>query len=406
MSKPSAFVSYSKSGHDLADLARHKLREGGIEVWLDKTSIKYGSEWRDEIDKGIISSDVIIVLLDEESSKSLYVTYEWAFALGKGKLVIPIKIDDCKLHPRLDVLQYIDFSKGQRPWDKLIERVKEGNEGNAEEAVNTKEIEIAAREAKLVENESNLAIRNTKLDDRAKKLEEEKKELELAKSELSIIIGSKTYLPTIKILNLRADEGTKKLCSDDLKGLYRLVCLEELYLDSNRITDLSFLNGLEKLKILSLHENEVIDINALSYMKNLIEIDLSCNKILDISPLSTLTNLEKLSLSNYKYDITRLSKLPELTSLSLYNCEITDLTPLADLQKLRYLELTFNSIADLSSIVKLSELEELELGYNDNLVDISPLAQLRKLRRVVLKNTAVTDWSPVGHVKIVVGRPD
>ena len=117
------FVSYSTSRHDLADLTRSKLRDAYIDVWLDTESIEVGADWRREIDAGILASDSVIVLLDKDSSVSPYVTYEWAFALGNGKTVIPIMIEDCKIHERLNVLQYIDFKDGKRDWSSLIRRI-------------------------------------------------------------------------------------------------------------------------------------------------------------------------------------------------------------------------------------------------------------------------------------------
>ena len=99
------FISYSSTRYDLADLTRSYLERNKINVWLDTASIEVGADWRNEIDSGILASDLVIVLLDKESSVSSYVTYEWAFALGNRKPVIPIMVEDCKIHERLSVLQ-------------------------------------------------------------------------------------------------------------------------------------------------------------------------------------------------------------------------------------------------------------------------------------------------------------
>ncbi len=119
----SVFISYDSQHEDFAELVTMKLEKEGIEVWKDTYQIAAGTEWRNEIDQGLINCDVIIVLLNEISTKSPYVTYEWAFALGNSKHIIPLLIEECDVHPRINILHYLNFKNG-RPWDKLIERIK------------------------------------------------------------------------------------------------------------------------------------------------------------------------------------------------------------------------------------------------------------------------------------------
>lgn len=118
------FISYNSKNEDFAELVTMKLEKQGIVVWKDTNQIASGTEWRNEIDNGLLNCDAIIVLLNEVSTKSPYVTYEWAFALGSGKHIIPILTEECEVHPRINILQYLNFKNGQRPWDKLTERLK------------------------------------------------------------------------------------------------------------------------------------------------------------------------------------------------------------------------------------------------------------------------------------------
>lgn len=119
----SVFISYDSKHEVFAELVTMKLEKEGIEVWKDTYQIAAGMEWKNEIDQGLMNCNIIIVLLNEISSKSSYVTYEWAFALGKSKHIIPLLIEECEVHPRINGLQYLNFKDG-RPWDKLIERIK------------------------------------------------------------------------------------------------------------------------------------------------------------------------------------------------------------------------------------------------------------------------------------------
>ena len=125
--KPKIFISYSSSDSDFTELMKMKLEEANISVWKDTNEISAGDEWRKEIDYGLLNSETIIVILNTNSSKSSYVTYEWAFALGNGKNIIPILTEKCEIHPRIKVLQYMDFTDNKRPWKVLIERIKELN---------------------------------------------------------------------------------------------------------------------------------------------------------------------------------------------------------------------------------------------------------------------------------------
>ena len=120
------FLSYSTKDYFFAELLAIKLGEAGITLWRDQGSLVAGSDWRQGIETGISNSVAVIVALSSYSTESSYVTYEWAYAIGKGKTVIPIKISECQMHPRLESIQYLDFRiSNSLPWELLIERVKE-----------------------------------------------------------------------------------------------------------------------------------------------------------------------------------------------------------------------------------------------------------------------------------------
>ena len=120
------FISYSTKDHYFAELAGIKLAEAGINLWRDQGQLRPGSDWRNGIERGISESIAVLVALSENSAQSSYVTFEWAYGLGKGKTVIPVKLEACALHPRLEPIQSLDFSiPGSLPWNLLIERIRE-----------------------------------------------------------------------------------------------------------------------------------------------------------------------------------------------------------------------------------------------------------------------------------------
>ena len=125
--KGQVFISYSSANIIFANIVRTKLKRNGINVWMDKKLLG-GDNWRKEIEIALKESDIVLILLDTESVQSYYVTYEWAFALGhkKEEMVIPLVIEDCKMHQRIDwngTQQHIDF-RNRKNWKKLIGTIK------------------------------------------------------------------------------------------------------------------------------------------------------------------------------------------------------------------------------------------------------------------------------------------
>lgn len=120
MSKLKIFVSYAHKNtrsRDFIDMLELKVNNGyfnkdhtTFELWTDR-HINPGDEWQKEIDQKISESFAIVVLITPESVQSHYVTYEWAFAIGLKKVVIPIVLETSSgLHERLQAIQWADIS--------------------------------------------------------------------------------------------------------------------------------------------------------------------------------------------------------------------------------------------------------------------------------------------------------
>jgi len=130
------FLSYSTKDHYFAELAGIKLAQANIMLWRDKGQLVAGTDWRQGIEHGISTSLAILVALSSHSAESSYVTYEWAYALGKGKTIIPLKLMECSIHPKLEPIQYLDFSiPGVLPWESLIERIREIETPDSDQSV-------------------------------------------------------------------------------------------------------------------------------------------------------------------------------------------------------------------------------------------------------------------------------
>ena len=66
------------------------------------------------------------------------------------------------------------------------------------------------------------------------------------------------------------------------------------FVNTNKISDVSALSGLIKLKHLSLGSHSISDVGPLYGLVNLLSLDLKNNSIADVSPLRELVGLEKL----------------------------------------------------------------------------------------------------------------
>lgn len=118
------FISHAHKDADFAELLKLHLEKYNISGWIDNERLKVGQDWREEIDTSIESSLAIIVVMTPEARKSEYVTYEWAYAWGKSKKIFPIMLEQTPLHPRLESLQYLDFTnRVSRPWNSLIKSI-------------------------------------------------------------------------------------------------------------------------------------------------------------------------------------------------------------------------------------------------------------------------------------------
>jgi hypothetical protein len=119
------FISYSHEDSDFAEVLINKIEKEGLSVWADNDKLNAGEDWRSTIDQAIKEAFVLIVVMSPAAKSSEYVTYEWAFAWGAGVKVIPVLFKPTELHPRLETLQYLDFTnRSFRPWDKLVRLVK------------------------------------------------------------------------------------------------------------------------------------------------------------------------------------------------------------------------------------------------------------------------------------------
>lgn len=130
------FLSYHRSDASFAAVLRGRIEAAGYGTWIDTSRLRAGDDWRVEIDQGIKDALAVIVVMTPKAKASEYVTYEWSFAIGAGIRVIPILRKRVEFHPRLGVIQFLDFTREvSYPWDQLLEVLREGRDGGSNSSI-------------------------------------------------------------------------------------------------------------------------------------------------------------------------------------------------------------------------------------------------------------------------------
>ena len=123
--------------------------------------------------------------------------------------------------------------------------------------------------------------------------------------------------------------------TDVPKGLEKLTQLTKLYLNSNKLTDVTGLEKLTQLTWLNLENNQLTDVKGLEKLAQLTNLVLSRNQLTAVpKDLEKLTQLKYLVLSrNRLTDVKGLEKLTQLTSLYLANNPDLTKAQIAELKK-------------------------------------------------------------------------
>ncbi len=106
-----------------------QLKEADIPVWSD-IEINAGNIWFSEIEKQLRQSFALIVIVSNTSLESHWVTFEWAWALGRDILVIPLIVEELtkEIHIALAQCQYQKLNDDLTIPDKIIHLLKQQNQ--------------------------------------------------------------------------------------------------------------------------------------------------------------------------------------------------------------------------------------------------------------------------------------
>lgn len=91
------FISYSSAYRKLVDALVHYLEENKITCWYAPRDITPGVEYAEAIDVAIKKSRFFIIIVSDLSQQSNWCRSEVNLAVGYGKTILPVRIEDVEL---------------------------------------------------------------------------------------------------------------------------------------------------------------------------------------------------------------------------------------------------------------------------------------------------------------------
>lgn len=203
---------------------------------------------------------------------------------------------------------------------------------------------------------------------------------------LDLQLSSVSDLEGLQYLNnLSKVRITESSSLTDLSRLSINPKLNRLALDASVKVNLDdFARDFQQLEELYLGSRGLTDVTALGKMVNLKHLDILGNNVTDLSPLATLVNLEYLDVFS--------------------NGELVDISVIQNFSNLKIFRGSYTKIDDLSAFASLSKLEEIvlyDVGGVVGIVDVSPLKNLTNLDTLIVAAIpGIANIETVSHLPI------
>jgi hypothetical protein len=137
--KPGAiFVSYARDNIDVARAIVERLRDAGLEVWLDLGKLQPGDAWDVKIRRNIEACSFFVALISRETNARPegYFRREWNIAADRAlnfaddvTFLLPVTIDDtaaysARVPERFRAMHWTVLRDGQ-PTSEFVEHLKQ-----------------------------------------------------------------------------------------------------------------------------------------------------------------------------------------------------------------------------------------------------------------------------------------
>ena len=140
---PEIFISYSREDQEHVFPVVNKLREQGLDIWIDQEGIHGAKLWSQEIVNAIENSKVFILFASTKAFVSKNVTKELALASESDKHILPVFIEDAEIPAamkyQLAGIQHLIHKKGDdnQTIDNILRTVSSLKIDSVEKKINT-----------------------------------------------------------------------------------------------------------------------------------------------------------------------------------------------------------------------------------------------------------------------------
>ncbi|MBT31101.1 MAG: hypothetical protein CMO01_15705 [Thalassobius sp.] len=162
------FISYSRSDSDFARKLNEYLQLNGKTTWFDQEYISAGTDFKEEIFKGIKEADNLLFIITPHSIRSPYCAEEVEYAVRLNKRIITVfynYVSDQELPNDLANIQWIEFRPGIRDFHtsfsellRTLDIDREHVQFHTKLSKKSLEWEAANKNHELLLGESELAI--------------------------------------------------------------------------------------------------------------------------------------------------------------------------------------------------------------------------------------------------------
>ena len=117
----SLFISYSRTDSAFVDRLEGDLQAHNFHTWVDRSELKGGQDWLNELEEAIEQCQILLVVLSPEAVASKYVKMEYRQAIRLDKHVIPLEYRVCpKVPMALASLQFVSFKVYEQGLNNLL----------------------------------------------------------------------------------------------------------------------------------------------------------------------------------------------------------------------------------------------------------------------------------------------
>lgn len=161
------FISYSRRDRSFVKSLTRALQKRGRTVWVDWDSIPSGSDWWEEIQRGIELADSFIFVLSPNSLQSQVCQQELEHSLRHHKRLLPVvikDIDPAQTSPELAKLNWI-FFRPQDSFDQSLRHLVGALDTNLNHVRTHTRLLVQANEWKTHQQDASLLLRGIKLEE-------------------------------------------------------------------------------------------------------------------------------------------------------------------------------------------------------------------------------------------------